>query len=298
MSECKAGLPPVQIVMSLGHYPGTTEARIKKIVEEATATLRSFHPVVGRFHTQRFREVKRFVVIAEKHEEFYNEDTMDLDGAAIVLMPSEHTASFSDRREWIRTAPEMAMLPGSYRYNIDADFTSAAINAYYGVGNFDPTFSDALSMSGLVGHHLQAMKDWDLDFAGFRCDRYNRPAFVPGMYTSFEHRLSRGERIYNFKESCTIESWKCPGKYPKGWDFHEGAFRILDTIRSGGKTALFGPSVIFKMRPPNTYENAKDEYVSRLIKVFGKELVLRGRGNGLGLSTYGKDRNKKRRGLR
>lgn len=291
MSEDKRPIPPIQVVMFVGHGgEQNSPQKIDKIRRKAEQTGSSFYLPSRAAHSQRYEKVQRYYVVREEQKDIYSSETLDLDGYEQIVMPDKNARYASDRREWVRT--NLAMKSNELRLCIDADFNQAALNVLYQGGKCDPLFSDPDAMTSLLGPFFLLVQHYQIHFAGFRCDRFNRPSCVPGAYLSYK---TMQEGIQYFKECCTIESADCPGKYPLGWDFHEGGYRILDTARKGGKIAIFGPSIVFETRPAETYERVKNEYVKLLCKEFGEKRVL-GRSEGLGLKKYGQDRNKKRKG--
>ena len=226
-------------------------------------------------------DVQRIVVVRESQRDVLS----NIDPRwKQVVSPEKVGLIASDRRKWI--AECLPFLSGdAVRINADADIKSMSTNITYE----DAWHKTPLAFARYLGQWiLQFDKDrteHGVTHAGFN-DRENRPGIVAGIYPGHPFPSNRS-RVY-FKEPLTFES-RCRGKYPSGYDFKEGAFRILDTWRSGDQTARYFPTVLSKTRKPCHYED--DQYARNLIAEFGEEAV----NECLNLSRSGMKRNKMRK---
>jgi len=291
--EDKTPLPPTQMVVFGGHPDGITTKDRDARVRQTEQALSMLYLPTGNSITTRWDRagVDRLLVVRESHRHIYDARHMEMNGFSQVVMPDKEGRIASDRREWVRV--NVARTSRTVRIQSDGDIQKVGTNLTYG----DKWLTDPFDLSEFIGAWVLQFQHDNLDYAGFN-DRENRPGIVPHIYPGHPIPASYG-RAY-FKETLTFESGKCPGRYPQGWRFKEGAFRILDTVRAGGRTARFFPTALYETRSPDEYETeeADRKSTAALIREFGPDWVLQSRGKGLGLQAYGVRRNRKRRELK
>lgn len=291
MSEKYKVLPSVQVVVPIGFQKYKSEKDLHKFIEEARIGLSLIYLEQGKTAWSRWQNVERIFVVREEQSDILTEDVIDPRYKRII-MPNECSQFASDRREFIRRG--IPLKKGVVRINADADIRAISTNLTYE----DAWKTDPQGFSRYIGiwilKFLEDYEKYGVTFAGFN-DRENRPGTVAGLYSGFiNENLGVAQYGYGyFKEALTFEMSDCPGAYPKGWDLKEGAYRILDTIRCGGKIARYLSVVNAKARKPIAYEH--ENTLNNLIEEFGKDVVLSKPPNGLNFQSSGKNRNKFRR---
>lgn len=290
MSEDKTPLPSTQVVVYGGHPDNASIEQIDRRVRQTESTLSMLYLPTGNSITTRWDKagVVRYLVVREKQQDIYTSGNLELNGFIPVVMPNEIGLIASNRREWVRL--NLPLKSKTVRIQSDGDIRCVGTNLVYG----DKWHTEPREISEFIGSWVLQFQHDGLDYAGFN-DRENRPGAVPHIYPG--HSVPADYGCAYFKETLTFERGACPGRYPEGWQFKEGAFRILDTVRRGGKTARFFPVALYETRRPADYETeiADRRSTAALVKEFGEDAVLKTRGAGLGLRNYGRRRNKFRK---
>lgn len=291
MSEDKTGLPRVQIVVYLGHPDGAPSREIEGRSQRAKKTFDSFYLLTGKSITNKWdvSGVERFFIVRESQKHIYSSQRIETNGFSQIVMPDKSGFAASNRREWVRTNVPLQL--GTVRIQVDADFQNIGLSLMA----IDPWFDKSVDVSEFIGTWiLQFQRDAKykgVSFAGFN-DRGRRPGIIPHLYPG--HDMPGQYGLSYFKENLTFETSECPGKYPKDWNYKEGAWRILDINRKGGKSVRYFPTARFITRKSEVYEapEADNAYIDALIQEFkNRDLVLQSRGRGLGLGRYGLRRN-------
>ncbi len=292
MSEKYKTLPPMQVVVPIGFQGHKTNEQIKRFCDDARRGLALAYLEYANTAWARWREVDRVFVVREEQSDILTERILDARYRRVV-MPNEHSYFASDRREFIRTK---IPFPNKHtiRMVMDADVYDIGTNVHAEDKWCNTPVDFSRYIGPLILTFLQDRAQHGVTFAGFN-DRENRPSTCAGIYPGFieANGLAQYGRGY-FKEPLTFETEDCPGAYPSGWDFKEGAYRILDTYRKGGKTVRYLPTVHSKTRKAHIYEGEAE--VKKLVKEFGKDVVLRRPPHGLNLGASGLKRNKLRVG--
>lgn len=278
--------------MYVGHGKNIPISKLEKQLRSCENTAQSLYLPDGNSNATRWvNGVERLYVVRESQEEFYSRhlDKEKLDGFEVVVMPEEFGLCAGNRREWVRT--KIPFNGAKIRIQTDSDFENIGLNFMYS----DPWWSHPLEVSEFLAVWVLHFQHYKYDFAGFN-DRENRPGVIPHLYPG--HPL--WQPLAYFKETLTIESCDCAGRYPKDWDYKEGAYRILDTHKKGGKAGRFFPTAHYRTRPPAAYETeeADKKAIRNLCSQFEEDLVFKNKGKGLGLAFYGERRNKKRRNFK
>jgi hypothetical protein len=274
MAEDKASLPKTQIVVLLGHKGDLSPTEIDKKRRDAERTFKSlFLPRMNNVANGRWNDVERIYVVRESQKGLYGPGTMDTNGFRQEVMPDNEAATLSDIREWIRT--KLPFNDATVRIQSDSDFKGIGHNR---VNGFDKFESEPGAISYLLGALILQFQHDKLDYAGFH-DRINQPGTVPGNFNSRDDTQDRGY----IKENLTIERAGCPGKYPKGMDLKEGAWRLLDIDREHGRVERWHYTVVYKTRDSGAYDC--ESSTKKLEQEFGIETVKRV----LNLHRYGKN---------
>jgi len=287
MAENKSPLPATQIVVLLGHGEDAGSRVVDERARGAERTFQALYLPRGNGICDKWPSVERLFVVRKSQKDAYNDETMDTNGFHQVVMPDRFSRTASDRREWIRT--NLGFARAAIRIQSDADFRYIGENSSLASPWLGP--DDARPISILLGAWVLKFQHEGLDFAGFG-DHTNQPSTTPGIY------MGRPPMSFGyFKETLTFERNACPGRYPEGWDFKEGAWRILDTVRQGGKAARFFPIAQYATRSSSVYEHpdADAKVVLALRKEFGDRVVLKRPPVGLNLQSYGRRRNRLRK---
>lgn len=290
MSEIYKIVPPVQVVMPIGCSANKIHAEIDRNrfyhkTREGMARLYLEHNSAAK---SRWTKVERIYVVRESQRDILGKEVLDPRWTQVV-MPNECSRTAGSRRKWI--AEQIPLRAGTVRINADADVLDIGTNMTYECAWVSNPLDFSRYLSQWV---LQFSCDYacsGVTFAGFN-DRENRPGVVSTIYTGHPTPAQYGYAY--FKEPLTFEQ-DCKGKYPADWDFKEGAYRILDAIRRGDKTARYFPVVHSRTRTPDAYES--EEYTQKLIDEFGRDVVLKRPPKGLNLQASGTKRNKKRKEL-
>lgn len=291
MSEKYTTPPPMQVIVPIGFSSNPTlkGKELEKFLQRARAGLALAYLEHGTTASSNWGDVERLFVIRKEQQDILTEENLDSRFTRVV-MPNKYSLFASDRREYIRRYVPFPS-DDTIRMVMDADTYDIGTNLTLE----DDWKNTPMGFSRYLGCWvLRFQKDHDVlgvTFGGFN-DRENRPGSVAGLYDG-GIVAQRGVAQYGyayFKEPLTFETKDCQGAYPTGWNFKEGAYRILDTIRNGGKTVRYFPVVHSKTRKASTYEG--EEAITKLIEEFGVAAVLRKPPHGLNFGVSGRRRNK------